>query len=403
LKFSSAAPVAIQGISSIGTKLISEEAYTTGIHAAAKRLTDIGVTMSRVDNPWHSFLCQNCIVGLITMLNTLFENISSKGFIPDYDIKMLCDNIQSIYISSYDAKLNSYNLQAITAPFTGGVWSGITLPLIVRDVCTRRYIGESSQAHAIEELENVIRCLHRSGERAIAHNYLLIHDYFERLSEIAYLVISFIRSNSEQSGLSGSNILLVRSRSLLTTIIKRTLALYAEHQRSKEEGQQCTFSLSPIIAILIYYSRESKLAMFSAEIELFMQELIKLLNKISPVSTSQKYKQQELYRYIKLFGAWIYKYAKHSPLSLLVTKALADKYPREWISFFGPRFGMSRVLRSDMQRYNYPCEWTTDSWFLVPSEYWGHEQRAINEELTQIDALINYHKVINSMRRKLHK
>ena len=399
LEHTSAPTDAIQSISNIAVVLIENEAFTTSIYGAAEDLKMIGIISGKLGGSWASLLCQRSINGLVVMLFSLFKVLRDKGWVGDHNVSKLCENIEKVMDMVYDTKMDFMTYSTISAPLVGSLWSDGNFADIFRTVLSQKYDKRHSEGHALRELENLAKTLRYIGAKAITNGKGHTSEYFMSFSEIAYSSIHYLLNlnkevtseDEERESLSDAG------SDLLKEVVTESLNMFSWYPSSEGHGYDFLNKLSPIGAFLTYYARSDQPSIFYEIRNKFIEKLLEIYVSFKPKGGNQINRKWEIYRYLKLFGAWIYKYSREDSLTLKLIRLLAESYPG---TLTRDPFYYSN---SKMERLGYPSEHIGQQWYVYPSDFWPNEQWVVTNELNDMRNYEKYDKVISRFHRRIKK
>jgi hypothetical protein len=213
------------------------------------------------------------------------------------------------------------------------------------------------------------------------------YEYFMAYSEIIFTIIQYTVRLLTRTGDGKLRHLKEGAHSLLKEGVENAANLISWDLARKEHTMDPLFKLSPVFAFLVYYSKGENKELFQEERLAFINYLLKSYVNINSEEGYQIHKKSNLYKYIKLFGAWIYKYYEADAINDQIIAFLAEHYKDNLID-------KRSYTYSDMDKLGYPTDHIAGEWYIYPSEFWGSEQWPITNELNNIDLYSKYNDII---------
>lgn len=376
---------AIKSIKDISISLIKENAYVPSIYSGANSLREIGIFAGKLGGIWPTIICQNAVHGLVLITLSLFQKAQTDGCVNETYILNLCEGIEKIFKAVYMEKRDFDTDMMISAPLVGSLWLDVKFVDIFKIAIFQEYNKEASRCCAISSLNILSSCLREIGAIISKKQSASISNYFEAFSGIIYLIINYLIRLGGQNSSQREEVqcLLKAANELLFTSIDEANNLLSWYLEGENVGHDCLYSLSAIFAFLTYYSEKNKSQIFIDGRDRFLKRILDIYDNFKPKGDEGKYKKQDLYRYLKLFGAWEYKYNPRNQLTLNVFKKLVENCLRE------PEGDSHYYIYTEMQLLGYPIL-DREEWRLFSSNYWPNEDISkITDELNDME---NYRK-----------
>jgi len=390
LEHTSAPTNAIKAIRDISILLIKENAYVSSVYLGANSLKNIGVFTGKLKGTWPAILCQNAVHGLVIIILSLFQKAQTGNCAREIYISNLCEDIEKIFEAAYMEKRDVMTDMMLSAPLVGPFWIDVKFVYIFKIAILQKYDKEASERCAINSLKRLSSCLRRVGAIVSKNQAGSISDYFESFSEITYLIVNYIIDLGQQNSQQPEEVqrLLMTANELLFESIDEVNNLLTWYLASESSGHDCLYNLSPIFAFLSYYSAKNNLKILIDGRDRFLERMLNIYNKFKPKGDKEDYKKKDLYRYLKLFGAWEYKYARRSSLTLSVFETLVKDCLNE------PEEDLYSYIYPEMQQLGYPIVYGKE-WSVFSSNYWTHKiQSGITNELNDMKNYRKWDKLI---------
>ena len=383
LEHTSAPDNAIKAIKDISILLIKENAYVPSIYSGADSLREIGVFAGKLRGIWPALICRNTVHGLVIIILSLFQKVQTGNCAGDIYISNLCEDIEKIFETAYMEKRDFDTDMMISAPLVGSLWLDVKFVDIFKIAISQKYDKETSESCSINSLKRLSSCLRRVGAIVSKNQASPIYDYFKSFSEITYLIINYIIDLGQRNSSQPEEVqhLLMTANELLFKNIDEANNLLTWYLASESSSLDCLYNLSPIFAFLIYYAAKNKLQIFIDGGNRFLKRMLDVYNNFKPKGDEGEYKKKNLYRYLKLFGAWEYKYDSRNPLTLNTFKTLVENCPQE------PEG--DRLPYTEMQLLGYPIVYGGE-WSVFSSNYWPNED--ISKITDELNDMKNYRK-----------
>jgi len=381
LEHTSAPTNAIDSIKDISISLIKENAYVPSIYSGANSLKEVGVFAGKLKGIWPALICQKTVHGLVMIILSLFQKAQTGNFALETYISNLCEDIEKIFEAAYMEKRDFYTDMMISAPLVGSLWLDVKFVDIFKIAISQKYDKETSERYAINSLKRLSSCLRRVGAIVSKNQASSIPDYFESFSEIIYLIINYIIGLGQRNSSQPEEVqrLLGTANELLIESVDEANNLLTLSLESESSDRDCLYNLSAIFAFLSYYSAKNKLQIFIDGRNRFLKRILDIYNNFKSRGDEEEHKKKNLYRYLKLFGAWEYKYDRRNLLTSLVFKTLVEDYTHKLEE------GGYLSMLPEMQELGYPILYN-EEWELFSSYRWPDEIRSqIKDELNDIE------------------
>ena len=387
LEHSEAPMKACRMIGEIGNRLLRLEAYQPVLFTISGNLATIGRFCAVRPGPWAALLSQAAVSAFASLLHTSLLQALKTGHHYDIACKVLLENLEAIMSVWHENDHGHMNNQTVIAPLVGGLWQGPKLPRIYADVL-RRTIPDRAILGILEDLEKIAWQVGALGQRAIANNRTPQYDFFYAFSEMAYEAIRFAASSSEQE-------ISDEVDKFLENTISPAGYLIAEcYKNPSYHAFNDLFAVSAIWAFLIYYYQQSKR---QSILNLYVKTLDQLMTtdrKAVDSLAKDDYRLTELYKYIKLFGAWLYRFMPYHPFNKEVFLFLARNHIQQ-------RLHRGRPIESEMDYLGYPTEHIGLSWYIHPSGHWADQQWPVTNELNDLASYKLFDKLVRHIAIRL--
>lgn len=389
LQHSDASPKACDYLGQLGVSLIAKEAYQPTLFGIADRLQTIGQFVSMQDVvAWPALVCQSSLAQLTTLLHaTVRQTIKSQHHFTIAS-KLLLEKTEAIVETWYEKGHGHLDNQAVTAPLVGGLWTGTKWASTAAEAL-RGPLNERTASPILEDVSNIVRTLGDLGALAIRKRRTPQYEYFVALSEIGYEAIKFASKSSKDPRIATDAFKLV-DKSLHTGV----RLVDASSSSPSYQGFEDLFHLSSIWAFLVTSYQETKAARL---LEIYAQATEGLISIIEK-SLAKGHKSEEFsesYKYIKLFGAWLYRYCPTHKLNKRILLFLAKNHEMQ-------RYGLRRSSYSPMADIGYPTEPIVEAWYIRPSQHWSpEEQLKVTRELNHIPSYKAYDRVVRKLALRL--
>jgi len=378
---------ACRWVGQIGNRLLTLDAYVPVLFTISGNLTTIGHFCAMQKGAWPAVLTQTTVSGFVSMLQTSLRQALKTGYRYDAASDILLENLGTILSAWYENDHGHMDNQTVIAPLVGGLFQGPKVSGIFADVL-RSTIPNTAILGVLEDLEKIARQLGILAQRAIAQNRTPQYEYFGAFAEMVYEAVRFAAGNSEPE----------ISREV-DAFLKRTVspALWpiAEAYRNPSyHALNDLFDLSPSWAFLMHYYRESKRPAILNVYVTTLRDLIRIDGKVADSVRGDHHKLAELYKYIKLFGAWLNRFTPNHPCNKEVLLFLAKNHDLE-------RRREDRSFRSEMDYYGYPGDNIHSAWYIHPSPHWTGQQWPVTQELNDLTSYKAYDRLVRHIANRL--
>lgn len=379
-KYTSAPPKAIKSIYKIGIKLIEKNAFTTSIRTVGDSLQKIGENTSSKPGPFYALLTQNCISGLIIMLKSfLGKIIKRRGKYNETEVKSLCTIIVSIMNNALNSKLDNVSYLTIPTALVGSSFIYENISSIISDVLKQK-CSDKNKEYLFKNIGYIIDCQGEISRKAIVKNKGHLDDYLMFFSEIIYHFSIYLSNFNDNFETTNPLVLRIRKElsNLMNKLLENIIVIYNLYLTT--DSFINIFYISPVFAFLTYFADKEKSSKLLLEKRnLFISQLLSMYTGPKAKDIKDKEKRKNLYRYIKLFGAWIDR-----SKSNLVKKDIITVLANEYEEF---RQETYHKLISQLEILGYPRGDLGD-WNIYISKYWIKDKWKVSDELS--DKLNNY-------------
>ena len=385
LKHTSAPTLAITSIYQVGIRLVKKDAFNTSIYSVGDALEKIGTNISSIPSPFHAVLTQNCIYGLLMILKGFLEKIINEGKIfSGMEVKSLCNMIVNIMNNVLNSKLDFLSYSTIQAPLVGSLWRDEKISSIIHDVLFNE-CNDKNKEHIFESISYIVECLSEISRKAIVKNKGHLHEYSMCFSEIVYYLSIYLSNFNDNIVTSDQLVLRIREKisSLMYKLLESIIEIYRVYLSI--DSNVNLFYLSPTFAFLTYFAEKKKSSALLLEIrDLYISQLLIMYTEFKPKDRKDERNRRNLYRYIKLFGAWINR-SKNNSIKKEIIRVLANGY----IEF---REISHTLIISPLQTLGYPGGIILEEWHIYPKECWLNDQGKITNELNdKSNNYLNYY------------
>lgn len=386
LEHSEAPMRACRVIGELGNGLLELEAYVPVLYGISPKLTSIGRFCSVRKGAWPALLCQTALSAFASLLRTSLLQALKTGHHYDSGCKVLLENLEAIMSAWYENHHAYMDNQTVIAPLVGGLWQGPKIPRTYADVL-RRTIPDNAILGILEDLKEIAWQVGVIAGQAIAENCAPQSEYFLAFSEMAYEAIRFAASRSEQDIPHEVDAFLEGTVSPVVSLIA------ASYKNPSYEASADLFKVSAIWAFLIYYYRQSKRESILNLYVKTLGELMTIDEKTADTFGKDDLRLIKLYKYIKLFGAWLYQFVPCHPFN------------KEVLLFLGRNCVQQRLRRglpmgSQMDYLGYPTE-HFGNLYIHPSEHWAAQQRPVTNELDDLASYRSFDRLVRKIARRL--
>jgi len=373
-KYTSAPSKAIKSIYEIGIKLIEKNAFTTSINTVGDSLQKIGEYVSSKRGLYYAFLTQDCIYGLIRMLKSFLGKICKrKKIFNGTEVKSLCKIIVSIMSNALNSKLDIYSYSIIPSALVGSSFKNENISSIISDVLKQKCSHEKKEC-LFKNIGYIIDCQEDISRKAIAKNKGNLDDYLMCFSEIIYHFSVYLSNPKENFDAEDPLVLGIRKElsNLMNKLLQNIMIIYNLYLTT--DSFINIFCVSPVFAFLTFFAdKENSSKLLLEKRNMFISLLLSTYTEFKAKDASGKEKKENLYRYIKLFGAWIDK-SKSNPIKKDIIAVLANDY-EEFREKTYPKFIPPLVM------LGYPIGYAGGDWNLFISKYWIKDKWKITDEL----------------------
>jgi len=384
LKHTSAPPLAIESIYKVGIKLIEKDAFKTSIYSVGNSLEEIGTKTSRVPGPFHALLAQRCIYGLLKMSEDFLGKIIDEGKIfSGREVKSLCEMISIIMDNAFNSNLDFMSYSRIQAPLSYSIEND-NISFVIYAVLNQE-CDDKNKIYLFKCLIYINECLSEISKKAIINNKGRLDEYLMVFSEIMYHYSKYLSYFDDSFKTKDHLILEIREElsNLMNKLIENITNIYKIYLPS--DSFMSLFNISPVFAFLTYFADDKKSSKLLLKARnMFITQLLDIYKELKQKDVNDKYNSGYLYRYIKLFGAWINR-SKNNSIKKDIIRALANEYEE-----FG--YGTEHTFSSLMENLGYPGGDIGGEWYIFPSKYWTNDQWKITNELNdKSNNYLNYH------------
>ena len=385
LKHTSAPTLAIRSIYQVGIGLIKKNAFNTSIYSVGDTLEKIGTNISSIPSPFHAVLTQHCIYGLLKMLKGFLEKIINEGKIfSGMEVKSLCNMIVNIMNNVLNSKLDYLSYSTIQAPLVGSLWRDEKISSIIHDVLFKE-CNDKNKEHIFEGISYIVECLSEISRKAIVKNKGHLHEYSMCFSEVVYYLSMYLSDFNGNIETSDQLVLRIREKisSLMYKLLENIIEIYRVYLSI--DSKINLFDLSPTFAFLTYFAEKEKSSTLLLEIrDLYISRLLFIYTEFKPKDRKDERNRRNLYKYIKLFGAWINR-SKNNSIKKEIIRVLANGYTEF-------REKSHTLIISPLQTLGYPGDIILEEWHIYPNEYWVNDQGEITNELNdKSNNYLNYY------------
>jgi hypothetical protein len=388
LQHSEASPITCDYLGRIGTSLITKEAYVPALYSVADKLQGIGQFVSLQNSAWAGFVCRSTLAQLTSLLHaTIQQTIKSEHH---YTIasKVLLEKAEAVVEKWYEQSHSHNDNQTVISPLVGGLWIGTKWTKIVA-AALRGALTQHTTSPILEDVSNIVRTLNHLGVLAIQKGRTPQYEYFVALSEITYEAVTLAAKSTKDPAVANDAFKLVDKS--FRAALQLLSASYSSHSYQSFED---LFHVSAIWAFLITAYQETKAARL---LEIYAQAtegLISIVEKSPPRNQERNPEFSELYKYIKLFGAWLYRYCPKHKLNKKILLFLARNHELQ-------HFGLRHSSYSAMGDIGYPTELIAGAWYVHPSEHWPDEQWIVTRELNHMPSYKSYDRLVRKIALRL--
>ncbi len=380
-KYTSAPSKAIKSIYETGIKLIEKDAFTTSIRTVGDSLQKIGENTSSTTGTYYAFLTQDCISGLIKMLkSSLGKIIKRRGKYNEIDVNSLCRIIVSIMSNALNSKLDFVSYLTINNALVGSSFMHENISSIISDTLKQK-CSDKNKEYLFRNIGYIIDCQGEISRKAIVKNKGHLNDYLMFFSETIYHFSIYLSNTNDNFDAEDPLVLRIRKElsNLMNKLLKNIMIIYNLYLTT--DSFINIFYISPIFAFLTYFAeKENSSKLLLEKRNLFINLLLSTYTEFKAKDARDKEKRKNLYRYIKLFGAWIDK-SKSNPIKKDIIVVLTNDY-EEFREKTYPKFIPPLVM------LGYPMSDAGGDWNLFISKYWIKDKWKITDELG--DKLNNY-------------
>ena len=372
-KYTLAPTKAIKSICQVGIKLIEKDAFMTSIHTVGDSIQKIGANTSSKPGMYYAILTENCISGLIEMLKSFLKKIIEKGKIfSEIEAKELCLIIASIMGNALNSKLDINSYWVISTPLVGSSWTDENISSIISDVLKQECSDENKE-YLFKNIGYIIDCQGEISRKAIVENRGHLDDYLMFFSEIIYHFSVYLSNFNDNFETKDPLVLRIRKElsNVMNKLLENTMVIYNLYLTT--DSFINIFYISPVFAFLTYFTDKGKSSKLLLEKRnLFISQLLSMYTGFKAKDIKDKKKRKNLYRYIKLFGAWIDRSKSNSIKKDIIT-VLANEYEEF-------RQETYHKLISPLEILGYPRGVLGD-WNIYISKYWIKDKWKITDEL----------------------
>jgi len=378
LELTTAPPDGIDAIGRVGVGLINSRALVTAVFMNSATLREIGVLVIDLGGgAWTCQLCQRCVARVLEMLLALLRVIGQKGWGSDLEVSTTCDHLETVLTKAYEADLSHPHHNAIAASFTGAVANTTTVPGLVMAILSLRFDNPRWHRRTLDELGHVVEMFTRVASRATTSRRGTPDQFSRGLSEMAFAILAHLRAvQLSDIGPEGQTVL-ESAEQLLAQIVAASVRILSAYGAATGPAPSFLYNLSPLPALLAYYSREQSTGPIAEGFSNFIHGALEVYERLSPDTAEAQTRKARIHSYLKLVGAWLRKYRPRSDTSKSLTLALA----RDYAVYRSVR---SPVLLGPMERLGYPTGMMSDQWYMHPSEFWHSLGRTVTEELNDV-------------------
>lgn len=370
-KHTSAPTQAIKSIYQVGIELIEKDAFKTSVYSVGDSLQKIGENTSNMPGYFHALLTQNCIYGLLKMLEGFLRKIIKGGKIfSGIEVKKLCAMIASIMSNALNSKLDIYSYLTIPTPLVGSSWQDENISSIISDALKQECDDENKE-YLFENIIYIIDCLGEISRKAFVKNKGHLDDYLMFFSEIVYHFSIYLSNFNDNFDTTDSLVLGIRKElsNLMNKLLENIMIIYNLYLST--DSFINIFYFSPVFAFLTYFADKEKSSKLLLEKRnLFISQLLYVYTGFK--QKDGKDNKRNLYRHIKLFGAWIDR-SKSNSIKKEIIKVLANEYEES-------RQETHHKFTSPLEVLGYPTGDVGD-WYIYFSKCWIKDQWKVTDEL----------------------
>ena len=325
--------------------------------------------------------------GLVSFLNASLHQTLKTSHHYGTACKAILEKLELVIGDWYEVGHGHMDNQTVIAPLVGSLWQDTKISLIFAGAL-RETIPHAVILGVLEDLEEIALSLAIVGRVAIARSRTPQYEYYEAFSEIIYEAVRFVAATSEPQISREVDRMLDRT-------VSHALSLIAQSYESQsDQSSNDLFHASAIWAFLMhYYLATKKKSILDAYIDT-VRQLININEKKAGLNAKDRHSATALYRYIKLFGAWLYRFAPNDASNKDILLFLAKKHSQQ-----GP-WGRSSFA-SGMASLGYPTGDISGAWYVHPSLHWGDQQRLVTQELNDMGSYKSYDRLVRRIAGRL--
>lgn len=377
---------ACRAIGRVGRLLLGSEAYVPVLFGISRDITSIGLFCSMQRGPWAAALTQATAGEFVSLLHTSLQQASKTGHRYDTACRVLLENLEAVVSSWYEREKSHPDNQSVIAPIVGSLWLGTTVPRLFAKIL-RAERPQKVDRGTMEDLREVASLVGRLGQTAIVKNRTPQYEFFSAFSETAYEAIRFATTSDPKMSHEVD--------AFVKRVIQNGVSLVAEtYKNPSYEPFDDLFNLSAIWAFLMHYYQQTRREVF---LDLYVEILDWLIaidkDAVDRIGEDQ-HRITELYRYIKLFGAWLFRFVPTHPFNEKVVHFLAERHVQQ-------RLQRGLTIESEMSYHGYPTDHIAHVWFIRPSEHWPDQQQPVTRELNDLNSYKSYDKEVCERAKKL--
>ncbi len=363
----SAASLSIQKLGDMSITAIKQGDFDS-VRVYQGELEDVSTICTTGSHPYLATLLQTLHGQYQGMYAAYLHALLTEGYIADYDITQLFEDFAESFNEAKSA-YGHYNTQILYAGLFG------TQPFAGKIAAALRHNQETdrrTQRHLREYFEELINFLRSISLNEVGANH---PDLYK-----GYTQMLFVFEQVEPLEPDANDEVVSQLNDVWLDLVARTY----EHAIENEDhvDRELNERLSDFIALLIYYHRDDPDAI-AEFIEPLAETYTDLDESYDEDHDYADRNLQNLYRRLKLAGAWINRFYEPQSVTPQLWEILVEDFQEITES-------RSQALRPLMEQYGYPSNvsFSRDTWWLRPDTLWSYTgfQDEIAETLNGEDA-----------------
>ncbi|UYN91609.1 MAG: hypothetical protein KIT70_09635 [Anaerolineales bacterium] len=365
--------LAANQIGKLTASLVRQGAYVSAFHGSLEHLKLVGLASSSSRGLWPSVITSSVLQAHMAVLQAHIETFQTEQYNYEFACRNICSSIYDILMKFAQSQHNYSEYEAVCRPLVGGVYGANFGHLFAMALKTGAAIeSERSSFLLLRDARTISDMLYRIVLKRPARSNLPLHLFAEMQAEMSWDIVQALQQSSNQH-LSKELMILFEKTSLSALDVVISCIDSEEH-----EVFHVLQSLSAVPAFLVYFSSNEPVEGV-AEIrdKVFKQWLVQA--KVYQVAGVQKDNDQVLFfRYLKLFGAWVFRCDREN-------SALDEV--RNILSAMSDSFSENGFYNSEYEEMGYPTGIGQNSnWWLFPSDRWPSKQAAVIDFLNDIQS-----------------